>query len=123
MLKGIRLVDGRLLTGTEWSDVEAAWSQDFMNSLTEPGRFREEIQNRAQIVVRRTEIIIDGSAHDFLNECERAGLVIDGTRAHNASRLNAKCRNPPRGSYFSTRYARRQVRRLERRARAKWKGE
>jgi hypothetical protein len=75
MLKGIRLVDGRLLTGTEWSDVEAAWSQDFMNSLTEPGRFREEIQNRARLW-SGAEIIIDGSAHDFLNECERAGLVI-----------------------------------------------
>jgi hypothetical protein len=120
MLKGIRLLDGRLLVGEDWAAVEAAWSNESMNSIIEPGKFRAEIQHRAQ-VWSGTEILIDGSAEDFLNECERAGMV---TTIYNADNVTAQREVPKPAArvVFLNEVREAAMRRLERRAQAQTEG-
>jgi len=73
-MKKLTMLDGRNVVAPTWEDVEKDWSNLFMNQLAPPGQFRQEIQARAR-VWSGTEIIVSGSAYDFLQEAERAGLV------------------------------------------------
>lgn len=71
---GIRLADGRVLRAQDFTAVETAWSDYFMNAAIEPDQFRKEVEQRAKLW-SGVEIAIDGNARDFLLECERAGLL------------------------------------------------
>lgn len=80
-MHGVKLNDGRLVTGESWEDVESNWNRTFMNAIVAPAEWREELATRAKNWTN-TEIAVDGSARDFLHECERAGLctVVADTR-------------------------------------------
>lgn len=73
-MRGLRLEDGRVLRGETWADVDQAWSSCFMNAIVPPDEWRTEIQNRAKLW-SGLDIAVNGSAYDFLQESERAGLV------------------------------------------------
>lgn len=74
MKVGIRMVDGTIVSGDDWSQVETQWANLFMNQLIPADQFRAEVQNRAR-VWSGTDIAVDGTSYDFLQECERAGML------------------------------------------------
>jgi hypothetical protein len=83
MTKGIRHLDGSLMRADTWEELERAWSTAGMNAILPAGTFRESIASRA-LVWSGVELATDGSSEDFLQECERAGLLVtvsDATRS------------------------------------------
>lgn len=80
MSVAIRFLDGKILRGSTWEEVERAWNAEFMNAVSDAAEFRTDLQHRAK-VWSGLDIVTDGTAKDFLYECERAGLI---TMLHNA---------------------------------------
>jgi len=101
-MKGIRMLDGSLIRAETWESVEESWRYAGMNSLlADSDSFRQSIAVRAS-VWSGVELATDGNSYDFLQECERAGLLSTIANASN-SEPSAPWDSTPRLVYIEAR--------------------